>query len=154
MHKLRVYIDTSVVGGCFDSEFSIDSQALIEFFRKGEMIAVISETAIKEIKKAPDQVKEVIGTIPKEFTEIVDETQEAIELAELYMVSEAISMKSKVDAIHIAVATVNRADVLVSWNFKDIVNIHRIRAYNAINIREGYSALEIRSPKEVLRGTD
>jgi hypothetical protein len=76
MFKLRVYIDTSVVGGCLDEEFK--------------------------------------------------------------------------EARHIAIATVERVDVLVSWNFKHIVNINRIHLLNSANLKLGYPILDIRSPKEVL----
>jgi hypothetical protein len=55
-----------------------------------------------------------------------------------------------VDAQHIAMATIKRVDVLVSWNFKHIVNLIRIRLYNSVNLKNGYPLLEIRSPQEVL----
>ena len=54
------------------------------------------------------------------------------------------------DALHVALATVARVDVLVSWNFKHIVNLGRIRLFNSVNIEWGYGLVEIRSPKEVL----
>jgi len=50
-----------------------------------------------------------------------------------------------------ALATINRADVLVSWNFKHIVNLDRIRGYNGVNLKYGYSVVEIRTPKELLK---
>ena len=56
----------------------------------------------------------------------------------------------RADAQHIAIATVARVDVLVSWNFKHIVNLHRIHGYNSVNLRRGYPTLEIRAPREVL----
>jgi hypothetical protein len=49
---------------------------------------------------------------------------------------------------HIPFATVARVDVLVSWNFKHIVNLKRIHAYNAVNLKRGYPLLEIRIPRE------
>jgi hypothetical protein len=55
------------------------------------------------------------------------------------------------DAYHIAIATVNRLDVLVSWNFKHIVNYDKIKLFNSINLRLGYPMIEIRSPKEFVR---
>ena len=55
------------------------------------------------------------------------------------------------DAYHIAVATVNRLDVLVSWNFKHIVNYDKIKLFNSINLRLGYPMIEIRSPKEFVK---
>lgn len=76
-------------------------------------------------------------------------TQEALRLAELYISEGVIHSANLLDAEHIAIATLNRADVLVSWNFKHIVNLRRIHGYNSVNLRRGYPLLEIRSPKEV-----
>jgi hypothetical protein len=71
-------------------------------------------------------------------------------LAERYIQAEVIGRASRLDAQHIATATVHRADVLVSWNFKHVVNLDRIQGYNSVNLRQGYPLLEIRSPLEVL----
>lgn len=57
---------------------------------------------------------------------------------------------SQADALHVAMATIGGADVLVSWNFKHIVNLGKIRLFNAVNLEQGYKVLEIRTPKEVL----
>lgn len=61
-----------------------------------------------------------------------------------------MSKKSRVDAQHIATATISRVDVLVSWNFKHIVNLEKIHGYNSVNLRLGYPILEIRTPIEVI----
>jgi hypothetical protein len=79
---------------------------------------------------------------------IVDE---AITLAEKYISEGALTNKSYNDALHIALATINNADVLASWNFKHIVNLDRIRLYNSINFRQGYRMIEIRTPREILK---
>jgi hypothetical protein len=57
---------------------------------------------------------------------------------------------NRIHCIHIATATVHKIDLLISWNFKHIVNIERIRGYNSINIKNGYQAIEIRSPKDLI----
>jgi hypothetical protein len=54
------------------------------------------------------------------------------------------------DCIHIATAVLNKVEMLVSWNYKHIVNIYRIRGYNSINLRLGHGTLEIHSPKEIV----
>ncbi len=54
------------------------------------------------------------------------------------------------DAQHIALASVERVDILVSWNFRHIVNIDRIHAFNSVNLRLGYPLLEIRSSREII----
>ena len=83
---------------------------------------------------------------------IVDD--DAIKLAEIYITEGALTNKSYNDALHIALATLNNADVLASWNFKHIVNLDRIRLYNSINLRFGYRLIEIRTPREILKLTD
>lgn len=152
--RQRVYIDTSVVGGCFDDEFTEDSKALFEKFHQKTMTAILSETMLRELADAPREVQEAVLRLPEDSVEIVPESPEAISLAEAYLAAGAISRNYTIDALHIALATVSRVNVLVSWNFKHIVNLQRIRAYNGVNVREGYPSLEIRSPKEVLDATD
>ena len=75
--RLKVYIDTSVIGGCLDDEFKEASTKLIEKFRKGELIGVVGKSNL-------------------------------------------------IDAQYIAIATVEGVDILVSWNFRQIVNAHKI----------------------------
>jgi hypothetical protein len=73
-----------------------------------------------------------------------------IQLAERYMDQKIVSENYYSDALHIAVATIIVVDVLVSWNFKHIVNLDKIKLFNSVNLREGYNILEIRTPREVV----
>ena len=97
---MRIYIDTSVIGGYFDEEFQEWSQKLFEEFRSGKKTAIISDVTLGELEDAP--------------------------------------------------LNVNRADILVSWNFKHIVNYKLIRLYNSVNLKYGYPVLEIRTPRETI----
>jgi hypothetical protein len=81
-------------------------------------------------------------------------TNEAINLARAYIEENVVGKTSYDDCVHIALATIHKVDILVSWNFKHIVNIYRIRGYNSVNIRSGYTALEIRSPKDIINYED
>ena len=81
-------------------------------------------------------------------------SQEALKLAQTYVDEKVLGKTSLDDCIHIAVATLSKVDILVSWNFKHIVNVYRIRGYNSVNLRLGYSTLEIRSPKEIVGNED
>lgn len=147
--KLRGYADTSVFGGCFDEEFMEVSIELIEEFKLGEKILVASDLTLQEIENAPQDVKDIFQSIPVKFREYVLLDDEAKYLAQKYIKERAISPKYLVDAQHISIATVNRVDVLVSWNFKYIVNLKRIHFYNATNLKYGYPIIEIRSPREI-----
>jgi hypothetical protein len=82
--------------------------------------------------------------------EVIELTDDAINLALEYIKENVVGQTSYDDCLHIAIATVSRLDLLVSWNFKHIVNIKRIRGYNGINIKNGYPTIEIRSPKDLI----
>lgn len=146
----RVYIDTSVIGGCIDDEFAIWSNSLFDEFRNGVKIAVVSDLTRRELEAAPSNVKKILSTISGAHIESVFLSGEAESLALNYLKNKVVSSKHLVDAQHIAIASVERVDVLVRWNFKQIVNLDRIHAFNAVNIKLGYPLLEIRSPMEVL----
>ena len=154
MRKLRIYIDTSVIGGCLDDEFRKWSNVLLKEFCTGEKIAVISNLTRLELEPAPKQVKEILEKIPEESIEEVYLEDEARELASKYISDGVITSKHLADARHIAIAVVEKVDVLVSWNFKDIVNLDHIRAFNAVNLKLGYSLIEIRSPVEVIHAKE
>ena len=81
---------------------------------------------------------------------MVELTEPANQLADRYIIENVVGKTSRSDCLHIALATINRVDILASWNFKHIVNIGKIRGYNSINLKLGYPTLEIRTPKEIL----
>jgi hypothetical protein len=147
----RVYIDTSVIGGCFDEEFEEWSILLMEEIKSGQKIAVISDITYREMELAPENVQKKLFEIPSESIENILTDGEVEALAENYIKAGAVSAKFYEDALHIANATIRKADILASWNFKHIVNIDRIRKYNAVNLMLGYSPIEIRTPREILK---
>lgn len=146
----RIYLDTSVIGGCFDHEFKEWSTQLFAEFQVGKKIAVISDVTLAELERAPPRIGDSLKLIPETFKEYIINDDEAEALAKAYLREGAITKKWHEDALHIAIATINKVDVLVSWNFKHIVNLDRIRKYNSVNLKNGYSILEIRNPREVL----
>jgi hypothetical protein len=147
--RQRIYVDTSVIGGCEDDEFREFSRALVQRFVVGEALLVLSDLTLEELAGAPESVRRVLDRVPEAHVEVVNVSHEARALALAYIEAGAAGPGSEVDALHIAVATLARVEVLASWNFRHIVNLSRIRAYNAVNLREGYPLLEIRSPPEV-----
>lgn len=149
--KLKIYVDTSVIGGCLDEEFKEPSERLFRKFMSGQAVAVVSDVTVAELTGAPEGVRAILANLPTEHVEYVSMQDESIRLADEYIQYRAVPTSMLADAQHIALATVARVDVLVSWNFKHIVNLDRIRKYNSVNLREGYPMLEIRSPQEVLQ---
>lgn len=150
MLKLRVYIDTSVIGGCFDPEFAGHSTRLFRAFQSGILTAVVSDITLNELLGAPENVRNHLNTISEEHIEYVRLDEEAGELAQKYIDDGVLTSGQLVDAQHIAIATIERIDVIASWNFKHIVNLTKIHGFNSVNLREGYPLLEIRTPREVI----
>lgn len=148
--KFRVYADTSVFGGCSDNEFSEYSKKLVNEFKQGIKRLIISDLTLKELENAPVEVQEILHEIPEKFKEYILLEYDSRFLAQKYIEEKAISQKHMIDSQHIAMASVNRVNVLVSWNFKHIVNLRRINLYNSTNLKYGYPIIEIRSPREVI----
>jgi hypothetical protein len=150
VRKLLIYVDASVIGGCEDDEFRDYSLALWERFRTGRYTLVLSEHTIRELVNAPPAVRNRITEIPLENQVVLPDQPEAVALAQAYLKHGVLGPGSYSDALHIALATTRRVDVLVSWNFRHIVNLGRIRLFNAVNTEEGFGVLEIRTPREIL----
>lgn len=150
MKQLHVYVDASVVGGCEDVEFSADSLALWRRFVSGEFVLVLSQHTLRELQGAPDAVRGHLLDVPQANQNMLGDGPEVDELADAYLARGVVGPGSRSDALHVALASIGRSDVLVSWNFKHIVNLGRIRLFNAVNLEQGYGLVEIRTPKEVL----
>jgi len=147
---VRIYADTSVFGGYFEPGVDVPTRRLFEMFARGEAVLVLSDTTVTELADAPSRVRELPDLLPPEHVERIGPQPEARLLAALYMQEGVMRPSMYVDALHIATATVVRVDLVVSWNFRDFVNVQKIRGYNAINTRLGYPAIDIRQPREVI----
>ena len=152
--KQRFYFDTSIFGGVFDKEFDEATLQLFERVILGQIICVYSDLTETELLNAPEKVKAYFKKLPKENLERVIVNDEIVLLASNYIDQKVVGKTSFDDCVHIATATINKVDILVSWNFKHIVNVYRIRSYNSINIRLNYQLLEIRSPIEIIEYED
>jgi len=146
----KIYIDTSIVGGLFDKEFTTETKALFERLKNKEVVFVLSDVLKKELLKAPPIVRDLMQQFDDCCFEHVELTREAEFLANCYIAEKVVGPTSIDDCQHIAIATVNKVDVLASWNFKHIVNLKRIKGYNGVNMKMGYITLEIRNPKELI----
>jgi predicted nucleic acid-binding protein len=150
----RIYIDTSVVGGYFDEEFMEATKMLFQRLENGEVKFVVSDLLDLELIQAPAHVKKLLFKFPISYFERVELTEEAIKLADTYIEEKVVGKISLEDCRHIAMATIYKVDVLASWNFKHIVNLDRIKGYNSVNLRMGYTMIEIRSPKDLVKYED
>ncbi|HXO18494.1 MAG TPA: hypothetical protein VOA87_01065 [Thermoanaerobaculia bacterium] len=151
MKKPRIYIDTSVLGGCFDVEFSEWSNSLMKDFAEGTFLPILSDVAAAEVQDAPEEVREKYEVLLLSDHEFILVTEGVIELADAYQRRRILTPKFYDDGLHIALASVAEADLLVSWNFKHIVHFEKIRLFNSVNLEQGYKPLQIYSPREVTR---
>lgn len=149
MKKPRIYVDTSVIGGCLDQEFAEWSKGLLRDFQEGRFLLLLSSATEQEIQRAPEGIKRVYQEFKVCEAEFIRWNDEAIVLAERYMQHGILTRKHFADARHIALATVARADILVSWNFRHVVHFEKIRQFNAVNQEAGYPAMAIHAPQEV-----
>ena len=146
----RIYVDTSVFGGYFEVEFEQWTKPFIEKFILGEYKLLYSQLTEIELKRAPEKVQNLVKSIPVEHLEFLPITVAADNLANQYIQENVVGRTSIEDCRHIAMATLNNADILASWNFKHIVNLTRIRGYNSVNYKFGHKILEIRTSREII----
>lgn len=145
------YLDTSVFGGYFDEEFSLDTIPFFERIAEEQITVIVSELLEDELSGAPEFVRELFIEILNNNSQYINVTKEVERLADTYINEKVVGQTSYADCTHVALATINKADILASWNFKHIVNIDRIRGYNSVNLKLGYPILEIRTPKEIFK---
>lgn len=154
MKVQRVYIDTSVLGGCFDAEFAPWSNRLLADIRRGLFMPILSDIVAVEMADAPPNVQALYTDLLANPVEIIAVNASALELADSYQQRGILTAKFYNDGLHIALATVADVDLLVSWNFKHIVHFDKIRRFNAVNLELGYKPLQIFSPREVVSYDD
>ena len=148
--KQRIYLDTSVIGGAFDEEFNETTNLLFEMVVNKIFTLVISSLTLSELNLAPTYVKDFFNKIDRSNIELISSSPESELLANCYISEKVVGQTSFDDCHHIAIATILKVDILVSWNFKHIVNVFRIRGYNSVNLKLGYCQIEIRSPKDII----
>lgn len=154
MKKQRIYLDTSVFGGLYDAEFKKFTEPLFERIKKSEFEIIHSNITEQELENAPEKIKATVKLLPDNTTEYVKSDIETVNLAKKYIEEGVVGVTSYADCLHIALATKHNANILVSWNFKHIVNVVRIVGYNAVNISQGYKPIDIRSPRELMNYED
>lgn len=154
MKKPRIYIDTSVIGGCFDDEFSKWSSSLMRDFATGTFVPILSDVVAAEIQDAPEAVRQEYDRLVRGEHEFTLVTDEAVELADAYQRRGILTPKFYDDGLHIALASIAEADLLVSWNFRHIVRFDKIRLFNSVNLELGYKPLQIYSPREVTKAEE
>jgi len=112
-------------------------------------VPVISDTLIAEIENAPAPVRSILEYLLAVDHERLPITEEVVGLQQAYLAAGVVTARFADDALHVAQATVARADVIASWNFKHLVNPIRVRAFNDVNSSRGYGVVVILTPADV-----
>ena len=149
MRPLRVFVDTSVFGGLFDPEFDADTRTFFDAVDAGRYKIAISDQVYQEIIPAPPDVRNFFYTYLPEI-DLLKDSLEIQRLTDLYLRDAIVTPKYRADASYVAYATVHSCAGLVSWNFTHIVHEGKSRLFNVANASQGYPALFIADPKEIL----
>ncbi len=150
---IRVYADTSVCGGVFDDEFARPTRAFFEQINAGRYRLVSSPLLREELGDAPVQVRQWFERFAVS-SEQVEVSAAAVLLQQAYLSVGIVGRKWEADALHGAIATVGACRLIVSWNFKHIVDFQKIPLYNGVNLTRGFGPIAIHSPQEVIENED
>jgi len=148
-HPIRVYADTSVYGGVFDDGFREVSRRFFDEVKAGRFRLVVSPVVADEIARAPENVRALFNELAPQ-AEHVAAVADAVLLQQAYVKAGIVGPASLSDALHVALATVHGCRLIVSWNFKHIVHFDKIPLYNGVSQANGYGAVGIHSPAEVV----
>jgi predicted nucleic acid-binding protein len=149
MRPIRVYADTSIFGGYFDDDFSDASRRFFNQVRSGRFLLVTSPLVAQELALAPQMVLDLFTSLLSRM-QVVPVTSEAEDLQQAYVDAGIVPPSAKMDALHVALATVSGCSMIVSWNFRHIVHFQRMAQYNLVNLSRGYPQIGIFSPAEVI----
>lgn len=156
MKKLKLYLDTSVLNFALSEESSLVIQKkvttdLIDEIQQEKYEGYISEQVLVEINRAPKPKAGLLNNLVSKLdVESLPLSEEVEELADKYVAEGIIPLKYRDDALHIAIASVNDLDAVISWNFQHMVNLKTKHGVVAVNSLLGYKAIEIVSPQEVI----
>ena len=159
MRKLKIYLDTSVISHLYAPDTSDkmnDTLNLWEIFKQDEYDVYISDTVLTELYDCSQPKRQIMLEYLSqiEYNEL-EEIDEVTELADKYITAGFLKTKNYDDCMHLAFAVVNYCDIIISWNFKHIVNLKTIQAVNQVNYANGYlNPIQILPPNMLLKGDD
>ena len=151
--RIKLYLDTSVLGAVCDpgpEERLVATRRILDGINGGSWEGYISALVLEEVSRAHESVRgKIAQQLQKSSLIVLEESGESVALAKAYVETHAIPSDYEDDARHIAIAVVHDINVIVSWNFRHMVNIERKRKINSVNLREGFPLIDIVSPLEV-----
>ena len=158
MKKPKIYLDTSYLSHLHHPDAPDkmqDSLALWRDILAGEYESVISGVTTRELMRCAEPKKTIMSQYLDEgdFEELAV-SREADELAQEIIKRGILTARSLDDCTHIALAILNNCDIIVSWNFKHIVNIKTIQGIRQIVISKRYKPIDIYPPSALLKGDE
>jgi len=158
MRKQKVYIDTSVISHLQAADVpdkEKDTRLLWAEFGFGRFVPQISNVTLRELEPCPEpKLTYLLERMEEIQYAFLTETEESDGLVDEYKKHGVLPENSLNDLRHIAIATTNQCDFIVSWNFKHFVNINVINRVNAINKLNGYGDILILPPIMLLSQED
>ena len=148
---MKIYLDTSVYGGCYDEGFEASNQLIEWIHQNSKVVVYYSDVLNKEINNAPVLVRKRLLKIlrrieNKRYVYLNDKSKR---LASEYIMRFALPSDSIIDAKHIALASIHKIDYILSWNMKHMVN--REALFNVINKGLKLSPIRIKKPDNFLK---
>lgn len=152
MNRLpRYYLDTSIFNFAIAEDVPESRRVTNRWLADLSGETFISPLVIGEIDRAPEPIRLKLNAVINQCDpEILPVTEGARALAQLYVRDGLIPSRYLIDALHIAIAVVHDMDVVVSWNMEHMVKWKTRRGVNAIHLAQGYRAIDICTPEEVL----
>ncbi|MCL2056562.1 MAG: PIN domain-containing protein [Oscillospiraceae bacterium] len=159
MKKLKIYLDTSIIGYLYQEtqpEKMAETRQLWGQIKSGAYEAIISNLLLEELSNNPnEEIRNILLEFLAEIDyEIVPLSSEIEKLAVMIISHGVLTQKSYEDCLHIATALVHDCNLLVSWNFKHLVNIRTINGVRAISNLEGYKTIDIVTPTLLIQEGD
>lgn len=151
---MKLYLDTSVPSFLFSPDDPDKQKVTKRFFEKliksKEHQLFLSYLTMEEIQATPDIEKmELIKHAVADLS-VLEFSEKATKLADHYLKKGLIPPKYRDDALHLAIASVNNMDIVVSWNFDHIVRLKTKHGVTDINTLLGYKVIDIISPQELI----
>ena len=154
MRKLKLYLDTSTISHLFADDTPEKMDDTNRFWSdviNGEYEIFISPIVTDEIEKCASPKREQLYKKLDEIEfQILAKTNEVSLLAQEYIANGVLKEKNHDDCMHIAFAAVYNCDVIVSWNFKHLVNFKTINKVKVVNAINNYREISIVTPTMLL----
>jgi len=154
VRKQKIYLETTLFNHFFDDDRGLAHESTVALFKEiavGKYEAFTSDYVTDELERAPvEKSDKMISPIGQYGITVLELSEEAERLADIYVEKGVMPIKYRTDGVHIAIASVNELDMIISLNFQHIVKRKTKIETGIINVLNGYRTAEIFNPMEVV----